>query len=256
MPLSTPVKVLLVGCVVVVVIGMVALGVGGFLIKRWVGQTAHKIENASGGQNSDYGKKAEELQKKYPFQAPSDGLITESQLTRFLAVRKALYTLYQKNYAEIEAMDKQKGNQGFQAAIKGVELIQNLRMTQINALEEQHMSKDEYNYITTTVYTTYFSQLGKAAMQYADQASQMMEKQIEQIDEQLKNPSLSEDAKKELQSQRDALSKQRDELTKSDEVKKSEAQLNSLAQKNLDLFNKHREEITKYSMGGLEFIGL
>jgi hypothetical protein len=254
MPLSTPVKVVLVGCVVVVVGIMVVFGAGGYFVQRWWHNTAHKIENITGGGESDYGKKAAELQKEYPFQPPSNGVITEDQLNRFLAVRKGIHTIFEQNKTEIEALGKQ--DKGFQASVKGVEMINNLRMTQIHALEQQHMSKEEYDYILTTVYSTWFTQAARVGLQYADQARDALQKQIDQIDQQLNDPSATEESRKQLQERRSVVVQQRDDLTKNEEVKKAENEMNSLPKENVELFKKHEKEIAQYSMGGLEFIGL
>src|SRR5436190_12867835 len=106
MALSTPIKVLLVGCVVVVVGCIVAFGVGGYFVHEWWGKTVRpKIESVQHGQEG-YEKKTEQLSHQYPFTPPSDGIITEDQLVRFLKVREAIHTVFEKNKAEIDELGK------------------------------------------------------------------------------------------------------------------------------------------------------
>jgi hypothetical protein len=253
---STLLKVFLIGCVGLILLAAVVF-VGGFLwTKHWVTQKAKKFENLAGGKESEYGQKASELEKEYPFTAPADGIINEDQLTRFLSVRKAMYGVYEKYHAEFDRMNKSQ-NPNVSDAMKGLDVINEVRMAQIQELEKQKMSKDEYDYIVSAVYQTWLADSEKESTHgsnYSTAAGGALQKQIDEIDKQLNDPNTPESTKKMLQPMRDSLVAQKNVFA-SKEAQSAEAAL-QVPQQNLELFKKHQDEIKQYSMGGLEFLGL
>ena len=82
--MSTGAK-LLIGFVALVALGFVlvavAIGVGGFMLKRGV-------ESALGGfeEQQEASEVFQRLEDEYPFEVPADGVVTEDQLLRFLEV--------------------------------------------------------------------------------------------------------------------------------------------------------------------------
>src|SRR5262245_18039552 len=144
--MTTGVKIALIGCGVLFIGAIIAVGVVGYLGKKFVSEGIDAVKNAAGTDDSEYGKKVAELQKEYPFNPPADGVITENQLQRFLNVRKALYGVYQNHSAELVKL-KNSQNPDFGSVVKGFSMIKNLRATQAQALADQHMSPDEYKYM-------------------------------------------------------------------------------------------------------------
>lgn len=253
---STLLKVFLIGCVGIIVIGTIAFMALFYYGKKVVTEQAHKIENIGGGEESDYGKKAAKLKEAHPFTAPADNVITEDQLNRFLSVRKAVYAVYKDHEAEIKGMQNRPGN--VSDVWKGMEFVNDLRMAQINELENQKMSPDEYRFIAVMIYSGWIGQAAKEGLKgeksYEDAANNAIQKQIDELDKQLQDPNTPEETKKQLQTLRDTLEGQKKVMTP--ELKQLDEGLQKIPQQNIDLFAKHKEEIEKYSMGGLEMFGL
>jgi hypothetical protein len=139
-----------VGLGVVGVVGMVATG---YWVKQKVGGTLEKIQSDQ-KQIDTYLQQA----KAHSFTAPSDGVITEAQLQKFLGVRKRVYPVYERYGKELEAMGKDKskapGIQGFGTVMSA---INELRLAQAKALAEEGVSPAEYGYLVGAVYTTYYA---------------------------------------------------------------------------------------------------
>jgi hypothetical protein len=248
--------VFLIGCVGIIVIGTIASVALFYYGKKIVTEKVHKIENIGGGEESDYGKKAAKLKEAHPFTAPADGVITEDQLNRFLSVRKAVYAVYKQHEPEIQSV--QKGPGSVSDVWKGMEFVNDLRMAQINELVNQEMSPDEYKFIAVMVYTGWIGKMAKEGLKgeksYEDAANKAIQKQIDDLDKQLQDPNTSEETKKQLQPLRDTLESQKKVLTP--ELKELDEGLQKIPQQNMDLFAKHKEDIEKYSMGGLDMLGL
>lgn len=253
---STLLKVFLIGCIGIIVIGMIAFAGLFWYGKKVVTEKVHKLENIGGGEQSDYGKKEAKLKQEHPFTAPSDNVITEDQLNRFLSVRKSVYGVYQQHEAEIKGMQNRPGN--VSDVWKGMEFVNDLRMAQINELEKQQMSTDEYRFIAVMIYTGWIGQAAKEGLKgeksYEDATNNALQKQIDDADKQLQDPNIPPETKEKLKQLRDALENQKKVM--SPELKKLDEGLNQIPQQNIDLFTKHKEEIEKYSMGGIEMFGL
>jgi len=101
-------------------------------------------------------QKITDLQKKAnqnPFTAPADGVVSEDRLVKFLAVRKAVYGVYEQHKAEIDALSKKK--QGDLSDLRtGYNLLNEMRQTHAQALVDQGMSEGEYTYLVQQIYKT------------------------------------------------------------------------------------------------------
>ncbi len=255
---STGIKVVLVGCAVIGIGFVVAIGVGGYFVKKKVGEKINEVKNMTGAQDSDYGKKTEELKKQYQFSPPSNGIITESQLMRFLAIRKSVYETYKKYEADFKKVsDSEKP--GLDAPLKGIKMWNDIHMVQVQELEKQKMSPDEYSYITTGVYKTWFAKGTREAMKhesFSEASADGLKKSIAALDKQIQDPATNEDLKKQLQKIKEGLESQLKSIGENQQIKEMDAQLESVPKENIELFTKHQKEIEQYSMAGLELIGL
>jgi hypothetical protein len=249
--MSTGVKIALIGCGLLFVIAIAIFGVGGYFAKKYIGEGIESVKNVAGTEDSEYGKKGAELTKDYPFTPPSNGIITENQLQRFLNVRKSLYEIYRNHEAEFKDLQNQSNQSGFGTAMKGFSLMNELKKTQLEALTEQHMSPDEYRYIVTMVYTTWGSKLANDAKPAANNAVEGLQKSIEELDKQIADPNTPDVLKEQLKKTKEAMEFQ---IKSYSEIANADAST-SVAQTNIDLFNKYQKEITKYQMGGLEYLG-
>ena len=251
----------LIGCAVIVFGGVVAVLTGGYFLKRAVTsklETVKKVAgNMAGSEDSEYGKKVAELKKDYPFTAPSDGIVSESQLNRFIAVRRSVYNVYKQHEAEFNRMANDKEN-ALKAMMELGTLFNQVKLTQANALVEQHMSPDEYQYLVTNIYRTWWAKQANLVTQgqsFSQATTDQWKQQLATLDQQLQQTNLTEDQKKVLQQQRDAIQTQLDNISKSGPMQQMNA-VQDVPKANLELFAKHEKEIQQYSMAGLEFIGL
>jgi len=101
---SKGVKIALIGCGMIGVIFLVAVLAGGYFVKNWFSDKAKSITKVADTEK-EYDQRTTELKQDYPFVAPSNGVITESQLNRFLTVRKSMYAVYKQHEAEFKKME-------------------------------------------------------------------------------------------------------------------------------------------------------
>jgi hypothetical protein len=246
---STATKVLLVGCGAILVIGIIIIAAGGFFMRS-------KFKEFTEGAG-DQEKITKKLSQDHPFTPPANGVITEPQLQRFLAVRKQSFSVYKRYEAEFKKLEQNKGD--LSVITKGFGFWKDLRKEHTKALAAQKMSPEEYQYIVNAVYKTWFAAGTKEALKdqtFSDAAEKNLRDMIEGIDKQLKDPSTPDSAKKALQTTRDELQSQLENLSKNSAIKKMDSTLDSVPAENLALFKKYEKEIVQYSMAGLELVGL
>lgn len=243
----------LVGCGVIIVIGIIAIVAGGWFVKTKIDQGVKTVKNIAGSEDSEYGQRSAKLAKEYPFTAPADGIVPESQLTRYLDVRKAMFVVYQQHDAEIKQIEAHKDKPQASDLMNGASIVNDLRLAQVAALEQQKMSLDEYRYMTNAVYVEWTAMVTKEAISKAnpDQMKQQLQAQIDQINVQLQNANLPEEAKKSLQSTKETLEQQ----LNNNQLEQINQGLKQVPEQNIQLFKKYDQEIRKYMMGGLEMIG-
>lgn len=255
---STVVKVAFVGCVVIVIGVAAAIGIGGYFLKKTVEDKYEKVKNVAGTPDSEYGKKTAQLTQQHPFTSPANGIVTEDQLQRFLEVRKSVFAVYKKYESEFKKMEADK-KQGFDALMKVGGIWNEVRMTQVNALEAQRMSPEEYNYIVVAVYKGWLAKGAKETLkgQTLQQSGQEnLQNAIDSLEKQIDDPSTSEETKKQLMATRKALEQQKESLTDNAAVRRVDAELAAVPEENIALFTRYKSDIEKYSMAGLELIGL
>jgi len=173
---------------------------------------------------------------------------------KFLAVRKRVHDeVYVKHKDMIEAQaNKEKAD--LSALAKLPLIIAELHAAKARGLAEQGMSETEWSWMFGTVYSNMIldgvakggdgtsvadanRQTIRAAAEAAEQAAQAAEA----------NPSVPADAKRQL---REAAERAREDADRAAEMTKAL----DVPPANRALFEKHREEILKYTMGGLELL--
>ena len=255
---SKGLKIALIGCSAVIIIGIVAVGVGTYWVKKKITEKVETVKNMAGTEDSDYGKKAAELKKDYPFTPPSTGVISENELNRFLHVRQAVYNVYKKYETQFKDLEKKK-QAGLSDIMNFGGMLNEVRMTQVKALEDQRMSPDEYAFMVSSIYKTWYAKGMKEALKggtVTGQSRDALKQQIAMIDQQLSQATLTEEQKKAFQDTRSQLQTQLDGIGQNKELQQMDAELASVPKENIDLFAKHQKEIEQYSMAGLEFLGL
>jgi hypothetical protein len=252
-----------IGCGVVLILGIivVAVGIGG--AAYWA---KGKVEGITGDQN-----RIEELHKKAnagaPFEAPSDGIIREDRLVKFLDIRKRVFSVYEKHKATLDAMNQKKQGD-FSDVTTGFTVINEIRMAQAQALADVGMSEDEYRFMVEQVYkTAWAAEIAKssggktpsqaagdvfAKAQEAMKQAQADAAKARQTTKQAGDKAAHEEAKDAEKSVEDG----QQELGRAAEDARESASSMDVPPQNLELFKKYETEIKKYAMGGLEWIGL
>jgi hypothetical protein len=231
------------GVVVVAVFGVAWWGIGK------AKEVTQQFETDQKGVEQDLAKA-----NANAFTQPADGVVQEDRLVRFLAVRKQIHdNVYLKHKDMIEAQAK-KEKADFGALAKLPFIISELHAAKARALAAQGMSEDEFNWLFRTVYGNLvldgMARSGDGTtVAEADRASlRAMAEQAEKAAEAAQaNPSVPPEMKEEL---RAAAKRAREEADRGVEMTKAL----DVPPANLVLFKKHREEILKYTMGGLELI--
>jgi hypothetical protein len=252
MALSKGAKIAL-GCGIAAVLaaGVVVIAVFGV---AWWGMG--KAKEVAGQFEADQKGVEEALAKANanPFTPPPDGVVQEDRLVRFLAIRKRIHdNVYLKHKDMIEAQAK-KEKADLSALAKLPFIIAELHAEKARALAAQGMSEDEFNWMFRTVYGNLvldgMARSGDGTtVAEADRASlKAMAEQAEKAAEAAEaNPALPAEVKQQLRAAATRAREQADrgvEMTKALDVPPA----------NIALFKKHREEILKYTMGGLELI--
>jgi hypothetical protein len=250
---TTGVKIAI-GCGVALILGIivVAVGVGG--AAYWA---KGKMEEVTGNES-----KIEELHAKAnqtPFEEPSDGIIREDRLVKFIDIRKRVFTVYEKHRPALEAMNQKKqGDWG--DVTTGFSVINEVRTAQAQALADVGMSEDEYRFMVGQVYKTAWAagvadstggkSVSEAAADTYRQAAEAMEKaRRENAVPGRVDPEQAEEAD-------ESLEKGIEDLRKATEEARENAKDMDVPPQNIALFKKYEAEIRKYAMGGLEWIGL
>src|SRR5689334_24512169 len=91
---SKVVKFFFFGCLLFVIGCVLVIGGGGYYIRSQILKYA--------GNTGEYKQKADQLNQQYPFQPPTNGIITEQQIHRFIAVRKQVHAVYSKYESEFK----------------------------------------------------------------------------------------------------------------------------------------------------------
>jgi hypothetical protein len=253
MALSTGAKIGI-GCVVafVVIAGGIAIAIFG---AAWWG--INKAKQATEELVGDQQRAEEALRRANAneFTPPADGVIAEDRLIRFLAVRQGMYGVYVKHQPMIEAQAK-KENPDLSALAKLPGILMELRSAKAEALAAQGMSESEFGWLFNAVYRNLV--VAAAAAQESGTATgmaEMMRSSGEQVADQAEraaqaaeaDPNVPPEIKQQLRATADAARQQAAvaaEMGRSFDVPPA----------NLELFKKHKDEILKYTMGGLELL--
>jgi len=225
-----------IGCLAVSVIGLfifVAALVGfGYWAKN-------KVQEVTGG-----GPAVEEARKaanSVPFTRPADNLVSEDRLVRFIEVRAAVFSVYEKYRGEIDArMAKLKDGKSLDLAdlSTGLTFMGEIQRAESLALAKHRMSEREYAFITGEVYKSMVTQGSEAqqrAIEGAAEAARSASEGIENL------PPEAREALKQAGAEIAAGSREASERLSELRVPKE----------NEELFKKYEAELKKYAMPGL-----
>jgi hypothetical protein len=235
-----------IGCGIVAVLFVIVLAIAAAVGLGWV---KHKAESVKG--DLEKTNALQEQTAAMSFTPPSDGVIKEDELVRFLAIRKAVYPIYEAHRAEIEKHAKEDVA-GVRDAMNAFALINKLRNAKLQAQVDQHMGDDEYNFVAHAVYSSAVSEAFRDSMG-GKSASQVASEAIAQARRDVGNAQAEGNMPAEGQQ---ALATTQQSLDAAEEQARAAAAQFDIPPQNLALFKKYESQIKEYSMSGLELIGL
>lgn len=246
--MSTTKKVLVgvgIGCGSLVLLGLIAMGVGAWWLKRQVGDSVSTMMEA-GQKMEALGQELTELDKSYPYTPPPEGevlAISEARLLDYLAVRETalpVYAEFEKKAEELDKMgdsDKPDLKAAMQATGMVTELLMKVQGAYIEGLKKHGMSPTEFRTITQTLYSSAVTGAVDQAQQLGAQAR---EEALAQVRKQLEDESLSEEQRTALEEQEQQLLEAQEALPEAESL--SEESKVAVAA-NMALMEKHQERI-------------
>jgi hypothetical protein len=187
-----------------------------------------------------------------PFDRPQDGVIAEDRLLKFLEIRRRVSSVYEKHRPAFERMkDKPEADLGDLKDAFG--MLGEVRLALAQAMAEVGMSEEEYLFLVQAVYHSAWA--ASVEKDSGKPASEAMGDLVKQAEEALKKG--VEAARQEgVPGVKDvpdsAVTSAQDQMDKAAEA----LQAIDAPRANVELFRKHEAEIKKYTMNGLELIGL
>ena len=251
MALSSGAKIAL-GCGIALVLTVGGVVVAVFGVAWW---GVNKAKQAAERFETDQKGVEEALAKANanPFAVPADGVVQEDRLRRFLAVRKQLHdNVYLKHKGMIEAQAK-KENADLSALAQLPFIIAELRAAKARALADEGMSEEEFAWLFRTVYggltIAGIERGGSGTVSEAVEATTdgMVQEAEKAAATAEADPNVPPEVKRQLRAAADQVRAQAGAGAQT-------GQMLAVPPANRALFMKHREEILKYTMGGLELI--
>jgi hypothetical protein len=156
------VKKLLVGCLIVLVLGAILLGVGGYFLYR---AASPVIQNARDyfDRFSQLAELEKQIANQTPFTAPENGELTKEQVDRFARVQqqvrgamgqrfKEIDAKYNTMKAEADGTEQPSVREALSALGELGGVLIDARRAQVNALNQERFSSAEYSWVRARVY--------------------------------------------------------------------------------------------------------
>ncbi len=231
-----------IGCFAVCLIGVFLFVAGVVGLGFWA---KGKVEEVTGG-----GPGVEEARKAanaVPFTQPAGNVVDEVRLVRFIEVRAAVYSVYQKYKGEIDSrMAKIKDGRSldFSDISTGLTMMGELQRAETMALAKHQMSENEYEFIAGEVYKSMWTDLGGAdasrkAMKEAARAAKAAANAMKQAE------GLPPET-------REAIAEATSEIAAGSDDVSVELENIKAAPENVVLFKKYEADLKKYAMPGLK----
>lgn len=242
-----------IGCGVAAFLAIVVVVVALFGAAWW---GKKKLDEATGGieRMAETQKDIERYQQQAnenAFTEPSDGVIEEARLLKFLAVRRDVFIVYGKYKDVLERASKEQ-RPDLSALGASFKMLNELRLAQAQAQAREGLSDDEYRYLVQQVYKTAWA-AGVAKESGGRQPSELARAGVDEAREalrkQLADPDLTDEQRRQLEATLEQMEQQAGAAERA-------AESFDVPEANLALFRKHEAEIKQYAMSGLEWIGL
>jgi hypothetical protein len=198
----------------------------------------------------------------HPWERPEDGVIPELRLTTFLGVRREVHEVYETHKADLQELRERTEGDGETLSPgevltfggKAVRMFGDLRLAQVRALAENGMSEQEYYAIQTAVYVA--AGVAKTEEETGTAPAEAMSEAAQQIQEAIRI-AVQTAQKQGLPGAGRVTESHMEELEKGlEKMGSTGAEALTVPPENLELFRKHQEEIERYAMHGLTFLGL
>jgi hypothetical protein len=234
------------GCLVaagVAVVALFGIGAGAHWLKG-------KAESFVGQE-----QKIEDLKRKanaVPFDRPRDGVIAEDRLLKFLEVRKRVFSVYEKHRAAFEGL-KHKKDADLGDLRAAFPFLGDVRLALAQAMADVGMGEEEYQFMVQAVYQSAWT--AAAEKDSGRPPSEAVSDAVRQMGEAMEKG--LEAARKEGVPGAGEVSDETVRKTQEEMAKAAEsAKALDAPRANVELFRKHEAEIKKYTMHGLELVGL
>lgn len=238
----------------IMVVGMIGLWLVFNKAKDIVGDIATGV-----GISPEIVERVEELNNKYPFEAPADNGIEEEQVQRFIAIKRSFADRIKQHEAELEELGERAGDEaGFKEVTEAYKILGDIRRDFLGALNKHEMSPQEYMYLTGLIYATYFTAAAHTGYQQAaegiEQAREQYQEQLAELDKQLQDPKLTDEMKQAIQQSKKAYEKMMADMKTS--AAQMQEQYAELPAPNIELLQKYRAELENLDTAGFEYWGL
>lgn len=230
------------GCLAASVIALFLLVAGLVGLGYWA---KNRVEEFTGG--GPEVEAARQAANAAPFSTPAGNLVSEARLVRFIEVRAAVYSVYEKYREEIEsrlAKVKEGKPVDFADISTGLTFMGEIQRAETLALAKYQMSEREYAFIAGEVYKSMWSDRAEGAKAMEGMASAARSAADAMAAAKGQEGALPPEA-------REALAKAREGMAEG--VEDASRQLASIrtSPENEALFRKYEADLKKYAMPGL-----
>jgi hypothetical protein len=154
------VKKILAGCLVILVLGGVMLAVGAYFAYRAASPMVESARTMFDGL-SQVSELEKEIKNRNSYSGPDNGELQKEQVDRFVRVQDSMRKSMGQRFDEIEAKYEYLKNNSTQPSFTELMgslremagLIVDARRAQVNALNQENFSSDEYSWVKTRVYS-------------------------------------------------------------------------------------------------------
>ena len=197
-----------------------------------------------------------ELQQKVnaiSFTAPTDGVIAEDRFVRFLAIRKAVFPVYEQHRVELERLREKRRDTSAGDALSMVGVVSGIQFAKTEAMAAEGMGTAEYTWLAAAVYRTQIGARiaaatgGRSASQAVAEAMERARRSVEAE----RQRSGQDSAQRER-----ALEETQRQIEAAGQVAQVQAATVDVPAANLELFAKYKADIDRYAMPELALMGL
>lgn len=202
------------------------------------------LQDIAAADEGPFGKRAVALRERYPFTPPANGALTDEQMRKFLAVKEALAAIDQEMAADIERDGGKEPSAGFILKWNFFTRLKRLRDVQIEALEQQSMTLEEYNWVHLQVYKVLMAEGVRPEENRAGiTVDETFDQSARAIDQELASNEITPERRQELEALRKRLEEGREVMTgAADQLQKS---LSEIPPGNRQLVEQYQERIAK-----------